>query len=108
MGPADGITPGPNREAYTFRFTLIGILRATQAKRPRTKWATKIQQTTSLSAEGKQRGSLQWRNFFVSPKERQIQRQCPDRSLKRVTDDFTDKKVLKQIIRDKERRLPLM
>lgn len=54
MGPADGITPGPNREAYTFRLTLIGILRAAQAKRPRTKWATKIQQTTSPSAEGRQ------------------------------------------------------
>lgn len=52
MGPADGITPGPNREAYTFRLTLIGILRAAQAKRPRTKWATKIQETTSPSAEG--------------------------------------------------------
>lgn len=111
MGPADGITPGPNREAYTFRLTLIGILRAAQAKRPRTKWATKIQQTTSPSAEGRQTGSLQWRNFFVIPKERQTHRQCPDRSLQRVTDDFIDNEVLNKTnnkIKDRESRLPLM
>lgn len=107
-GPADGITPGPNREAYTFRSTLIGILRAAQAKRPRTKWATKIQQTTSPPAEGRQTGNLQWRNFFVIPKERQIQRQCPDRSLQRVTDDSIDKEVLNKTNNKRESRLPLM
>lgn len=66
---------------------------AVQAKRLRTKQATKIQQTTSPSAKGEADMQLQQRNFFVIPRQRQIHRQYPDRSLQRVTDDFIDNEV---------------
>lgn len=56
----------------------------------------------SVSAEGRQTGSLQWRNFVI-PKERQIQRQSPDRSLQRVTGDFIDKKVLNKTNNKRQR-----
>lgn len=50
MRLADGITLGSNREAHAFRLTLTGILNSS-TRRPRTKWATKIEQTTSSSAK---------------------------------------------------------